>query len=160
MNDIAKPVIAWTLFRVGLFAAAASLAGYIPYKYATQLHAIQGLYAFLFPLSAVLAVAGIVLALQPKKACDCSAGVRAGIGVLAGLWLVTGVMCVATLADAVAKNPGVGLFATFHMLAQHVFLSSAIIAFAVAPRTMANKLGGTMPASSATESAAAVLSGN
>jgi len=159
MNDIARPPIGWTLFRVGLLAAALSLAAYIPYKYATQLHAIQGLYAFLFPLSAVLAVVGIVLALQPKKACDCSAGVRAGIGVLAGLWLVTGVLCVPTLVEAITKNPAGGLFAAFHMSAQHVFLSLAIIAFAVAPRTMANKLG-TMPASSETVAAGAVLSGN
>ena len=54
-----------TAFRIALFAAAASLAAYIPYKYATQLHAIQGLYAFLFPLSAILAAAGIALAVRP-----------------------------------------------------------------------------------------------
>ena len=54
-----------TIFRVALFAAALSLAAYIPYKYATQLHAITGLYAFLFPLASVLAAAGMLLAMKP-----------------------------------------------------------------------------------------------
>ena len=143
MNNTAKSAVRWTLFRIGLFAAAASLAGYIPYKYMTQLHTAQGLYGFMFPLSAVLAAAGIWLALRPRKACDCSVGVRAGVGLLAGLWLVTGVICVPALAEAVAKNPAGGLFATFQMFAQHILLSLAILAFAIAPRTMAEKLSGT-----------------
>ena len=45
-------LFAW-LFRIALFAAAARLAACIPYKYATQLHAVDGLCAFLFPLSAL-----------------------------------------------------------------------------------------------------------
>ena len=128
-------------FRVALFAAAASLVGYIGFKYATQLHAAQGFYGFLFPLSGVLAAAGVILAWQPRKACDCSVGVRAGIGLLAGLWLIAGVACVPTLAAAVAKNPASGLFATFQMLAQHVFLSLSVLAFALVPRTMARMFG-------------------
>ena len=37
--------------------------------------------------------------------------------------------------------PAGGLFATFHMLVQHVFLSLSIIAFAFAPQAMTRKLG-------------------
>ena len=58
----ARQNTAWWIFRTALFASAASLAIYIGYKYATQLHTLEGFYAFLFPLSSVLAVAGMVLA--------------------------------------------------------------------------------------------------
>ena len=73
-----NPALASSAFRIALFVAAASLALYIPYKYATELHAISGLYAYLFPLSGVLAVFGMILAVRPQSACDCSTGVRAG----------------------------------------------------------------------------------
>lgn len=141
MNNSARRAVAVNLFRVALFAAAASLFGYIGFKYATQLHAIDGLYGFLFPLSSVLAAAGVVLAWRPRKACDCSVAVRAGIGLLAMLWMVTGVACVHALVAAVARNPAGGLFATFQMVAQHVFLSLSVSAFALAPRTMTTALG-------------------
>ena len=87
---------AW-LFRVALFAAAASLAAYIPYRYATLLHAVSGLYAFLFPLLALLAAAGLILAVKPAKACDCGATLRTSVAALAGIWLATGLLCVGTL---------------------------------------------------------------
>jgi hypothetical protein len=128
-------------FRAALFAAAASLAAYIPYKYATQLHAIEGLYAFVFPFSALLAAAGMVLALRPRSACSCSMATRAGFAVLAGLWLATGLLCVPSLLESVARTPAPGLFASLHMLAQHVFLSLAVLAFAVAPQAMARACG-------------------
>ena len=134
-----------TLFRIGLFAVALSLAAYIPYKYATELHAITGLYAFLFPFSAVLAVAGIVLALRPKSACDCTTMTRVGMGGVAVLWLATGVMCGGSLAQSVAAAPVSGLFATFHMAVQHIFLSASVFAFALAPHWMARKLGVQVP---------------
>ena len=146
------------LFRVALFAAAFSLALYIPYKYATQLHAIEGLYAFLFPLSAILAVLGMVFAAKPGKACDCSGTMRTGIGLLSVLWLATGVMCVGMLSSAVIEHPLHGSIATLHMLAQHVFLSLALIGFAVAPRWMAGLPGvaSARPPSIAPDAAAAV----
>lgn len=136
-----RNAVIWTIFRIGLFAAAMSLAAYIPYKYATELHAITGLYAFLFPFSAILAVAGIVLSLRPKSACDCSTMTRVGMGSVAVLWLATGVMCGGSLAESVAAAPVSGLFATFHMVVQHIFLSASVFAFAVAPHWMARKLG-------------------
>ncbi len=58
--------------RVILLLLAATLAFYIPFKYATQLHAATGIYAFLFPLSGLLAIAGITLSVKPQTACDCS----------------------------------------------------------------------------------------
>ena len=133
-------VFGW-LLRAALFAAAASLAAYIPYKYATQLHAVEGFYAFLFPLSALLAAAGMFVAAKPAKACDCGVTMRSGIAALSVLWLATGVMCVGTLTEAVIEHPLHGSIATFHMLAQHVFLSLALLAFALRPSWMASALG-------------------
>jgi len=93
MSDrVHAPTETWSAtlaLRVALFAVAASLALYIPYKYVTHLHAIEGLYAFLFPLSGVLALAGIVLAVKPQTGCGCSEPMRAGVGVVAGLWMGT-----------------------------------------------------------------------
>ena len=128
------------VFRVALFAAGASLALYIPYKYATELHAISGLYAYLFPLSGVLAVLGMALSVRPESACDCSGSMRVGAAALAGVWMATGVICAPLLVETIAKSPAGGLFATFHMLVQHVFLSLSVIAFAVAPRAMSRML--------------------
>jgi hypothetical protein len=149
-----RRILAW-LSRAALFAAAASLAAYIPYKYATQLHAVQGLYAFLFPLSALLAAAGMIVALQPQRACSCGAPLRSGIAALSALWLATGVMCVGTLSAAIAEQPLHGWIATFHMLAQHVFLSLALIAFALWPRRLASALGGAPSGREAMPAAAA-----
>lgn len=127
-------------FRIALFSSALSLAAYIPYKYLTQLHAIEGLYAFLFPLSAALAAGGMLFAARPQAACECGTPVRAGLGALALLWLATGLLCVPTLVHATMNSPAGGLFATFHMLVQHVFLSLALLLFAVAPQSMAERL--------------------
>lgn len=135
-----KTVFGW-LFLTALFAAAASLALYIPYKYATQLHAVSGMYAFLFPLSALLAVAGMIVSVRPSVACECGAPMRSGIAALSVLWLATGLICVGTLTDAVLEHPLHGSIATFHMLAQHVFLSLALIAFASMPQRIGRALG-------------------
>lgn len=133
-------IFGW-LFRVALFAAAASLAVYIPFKYATQLHAVTGFYAFIFPFSALLAAAGIVVAVKPQRACECGPTVRSGIAALSVLWLVTGMLCVSALVDAVMSHPLRGSMATFQMATQHVFLSLSLIAFAWVPRRMAAALG-------------------
>ncbi len=127
--------------RAVLFASAATLALYIPYKYATQLHAITGLYAFLFPLSGLLAAAGLILSVKPAKGCDCSLMTRSGLGVLSGLWLATGLMCVGSLNQTLMADPVHGSIATIHMLLQHVLLSLTLIAFAVAPQRMAALFG-------------------
>ena len=129
-------------YRVALFLAAASLAAYIPYKYATQLHAASGPYAFLFPLSGLLAIAGMWLAVKPRTACDCNVPMRGAVGALSVLWMATGVQCVKMLAEGVMNDPLHGSIAMFHMVAQHVFLSLTVLAFAFLPRRMARLLGG------------------
>lgn len=144
------------LFRGALFAAAVSLAFYIPYKYGTQLHANEGLYAFLFPLSALLAAAGIVFAVKPGKSCDCGVPMRTGLGALSILWLATGLACVGSLTTSIIADPLRGGFATFHMFVQHVFLSLAVLAFVVAPQRMAGVRGlATAPSNRVPGSAAA-----
>ena len=137
------------IFRLALLIAAVSLAAYIPYKYATQLHAVTGLYAFLFPLSGLLALAGIVVAVRPESACDCGSTMRAGVGVVSVLWMATGVMCVSGLAKGVMHDPMHGSIAAFHMVAQHVFMSLSLVAFAIWPNQMVRWLGRTVPASAA-----------
>ena len=140
MRKARKISPAW-IFRIALFGAAVSLAAYVPYKYATQLHAVDGLYGFMFPLSALLAAAGLIFAVKPGKACDCGTTLRSGLAVLSGLWMTTGLMCVGALAQSIQQHPLGGSTATFQMLAQHVFLSLALIAFAWAPLPMARALG-------------------
>ncbi len=105
MNPTRRTKFFGWLFRAALFAAAASLALYIPYKYATQLHAVSGFYAFLFPLSALLAAVGMIVAVKPAKACECGVPIRSGVAALSVLWLATGVMCVGTLTAAVLEDP-------------------------------------------------------
>ena len=133
------------ILRAGLFLIAFSLALYIPFKYATQLHAITGLYAFLFPLSGLLALAGMVLSVKPQAACDCSGTIRTGGGVLAGLWMATGLMCIPSLTETVRVMPLGGAFAMFHMLTQHVVLPMAILAFAFSPGRTARIFGASSP---------------
>ena len=128
-------------YRVALFLAAASLAAYIPYKYATQLHAASGPYAFLFPLSGLLAIAGMWLAVKPRTACDCNVPMRGAVGALSVLWMATGVQCVKMLTAGVIDDPLHGSIAFFHMLAQHVFLSLSLLTFAFFPQRMARWLG-------------------
>lgn len=137
-------VLGW-IFRAALFFAAASLAAYVPYKYATQLHAISGMYAFLFPLSGLLALAGIVVACKPETACDCGVPMRAGVGAIAITWMVTGLMCVKSLAAGFMDDPLQGTIATFHMTVQHVFLSLSLLAFAFLPERMVQLLGRMSP---------------
>ena len=131
--------------RVILFLSAATLALYIPFKYATQLHAATGIYAFLFPLSGLLAIAGITLSVKPRTACDCSTMTRGGAGVLAVGWMVTGLLCISSLSAMVREMPLGGTIAMVHMLAQHVVLSMAILAFAIWPRRTAILFGAPLP---------------
>ena len=121
------------IFKVALLASAVSLLGYIPYKYWTQLHAIKGLYALLFPLSSVVAAAAIALALFPQRMLRLRLFVRAGIGSIATVWLITGLLCVPTLAAQTLIAPASGLLATLHMLAHHVFLSLSVVALVLVP---------------------------
>ncbi len=129
-----------------MVAAAVSLAFYIPYKYATQLHAIDGMYAVMFPLSSILAIAGIVLGLRPGLTLHLSLPVRVGAGVIAAGWLATGMLCVPSLTEMTLETPAAGLFAFFHMLVQHVVLSFGVAALVLAPRATYTRFGVELPA--------------
>lgn len=136
---IVHPVVP-RIFRIALFLAGLSLAAYIPFKYATHLHATTGLYAFLFPFSGLLALGGMMMAVKPRIACNCSVAMRAGFGVLSLLWMVAGMMCAKSLAAAVMHNPLLGSTAVFQMTAQHIFLSLSMLAFALLPARMSTWL--------------------
>ena len=128
------------IFRIALFAVAASLAAYIPFKYATQFHAMQGFYAFMFPFSAILALTGMALAVKPGAGCKLGVSARAALGSVSVLWLVTGLLCAPSLVAKFPISVSGGAFAVFHMTAQHIFLSATVFAFAFAPSWMARKL--------------------
>lgn len=130
------------VFRVALFAAAFSLAAYIVYQYAATPHAEEGFYAVLFPLSSLLALAGMVFAVKPRTGCNCNVGVRAGLGALSVVWIATGVMCLPMLLAWIGDSPAKGGFALFHMVAQHVFLSLSLLGFVFFPRPMSKWLVG------------------
>ena len=133
------------IFRIALFASAVTLAIYIPYKYATQYHAMSGLYAFLFPLSIVLVLAGIVLAVKPQTSCNCGMVTRSGVASIAVVWIATGLLCAPLLLRMMEQSVWGGTIATIHMSVQHIFLSSVILAFAFAPQWMTRKLGVAVP---------------
>lgn len=123
----------WTGFRITLFAAALSLAGYIPYKYLTQLHAIEGLYAFLFPLSTILVIAGLALSVRPDLAFRLPLLGRAITAAIAVGWMATGVLCVPSLTATALHSPLAGGFAMFHMITQHIFLSVSVAMLVLVP---------------------------
>ena len=145
MSDITIPrssiAIGPLLFRIALFAAAASLVVYIPYKYANTAHALTGLYAFLFPMSSILGLVGMALAIKPEASCSCNMVTRVGFGTFSALWIVTGIQCIPHLTEMIEKNALGGVIATAHMSIQHILLSLVIIAFAIAPYWMTLKLG-------------------
>src|SRR5262249_28652880 len=125
--------VRWSVFRIALAAAAVSQLIYIPYRYATLPPTIDGPSGILSPFSTVLAGLGIALALGPERSVRMPALARLGVGCLAGAWLLVGLVCVPSLVASVLQSPGRGLFATFQMLAQHVFLSTAVTALTCAP---------------------------
>lgn len=135
----------WMVYRIGMFLAAASLAVYIPYKYATQLHAISGLYALLFPLSGILAILGMVYAVRPGLALRTPVVLRAIVGGLAVGWIATGALCIPSLTEQVVQSPGAGLFAVFHMSTQHIVLSFLVAALALAPQALYRQFGVPVP---------------
>ncbi|MCH9765694.1 MAG: hypothetical protein K0U34_06855, partial [Alphaproteobacteria bacterium] len=132
-------------FRTALFGAAASLAIFILYKLVTTLHATEGFYAFMFPWSALLALAGMTLAIKPRMSCDCSVPMRSGVGAVAILWMATGAICGPGIVEMAGHSPMRALYVGSLMTTQHIFLSSVILAFAFAPTWMTRKLGVAVP---------------
>lgn len=141
-----KTKLIWISFRFLLFAAAASLAAYIPFKYATQLHAIEGIYAFLFPLSSVVALAGLLLAFKPELGFNLPLWLRTATSAIAVGWIATGVICVPSLARTTLTAPFQGIFATFHMTAQHIFLSLSVTFMLLVPQAVYGWFRAPLPA--------------
>lgn len=141
-----KRSTAWTVFRSVILFAAASLGVYIAYKTATRPHAFTGLYAVLFPLSIIVTLAGLALAVKPAVAFRAPAWTRAAVGVAAAGWLANGILCVPRLAETTLSAPLAGLFATGHMLLQHVVLTLGVAALALAPRAVYRWFGLAVPA--------------
>ncbi len=125
---------AWVAARLALLVAAVSLACFIPFRYATDPPPVRGLYGYLFPLSGLIALTGMALAMRPGLAFRMPPAARAGAAALGVAWMATGVVCLSSLTAMMMKMPLPGLFATFHMLVQHVFLPLAVGGFALAPR--------------------------
>lgn len=134
----------WLALRVALFIAAASLLVYIPYRYLAASHPAPGtVYGTIFPASALLALAGLVLAVRPD-ACACSKRrtmVAGGLTAFGVTWMATGLQCLGSLAQTTLQTPLQGVLATFHMTAQHVFLSIGVVALAWAPERVARWCG-------------------
>lgn len=131
--DWAKGQRAWGVFRWLLFGAALTLALYLPYRYAVRPPALPSLYAFLLPLTAILAVMGMALALKPTLSFRIPIGARAGIAAVAVLWFAAGIVCIPALGARIVSAPAIGLLATFQMVMQHLFLATVVAVFAVKP---------------------------
>lgn len=133
-----------TALRLAVFAAAVSLFAYVPYRYLTHPPALRGLYGFLFPLSPLLAIAGFGIAIDARTLLKLPLLVRAVIVTLAVLWLAAGIVCVPLLLEEISMAPGRGLAASFQMLAQHIFLSSAVAGALLVPEASQKWLGKTV----------------
>lgn len=135
----------WMVFRGVMLIAAASLGVYIAYKTGTQPHAFTGLYAVLFPLSVVVTLAGLALAIEPALAFRAPAWTRAAVGLAAAGWLANGMLCTPSLAKMTLSAPLAGLFATGHMVLQHVVLTVAVAVLALAPHATYRWFGLAIP---------------
>lgn len=145
----------WIALRLALVVGGVTLAGYIPFKYATEPHALRGLYGFLFPLSPVLAAAGVALGLKPHLAVRAPVWLRTGLAALAVGWVATGLLCIPSLVSMIRRSPGAGLFALSHMLLQHVALSVGVAALALAPQALHRRFGRLVPGAGVVVAAAA-----
>ncbi|MBA3496003.1 MAG: hypothetical protein H0T86_02740 [Gemmatimonadales bacterium] len=124
------------VLRGVILVAAVSLGAYIAFKTATHPHAFTGAYAVLFPLSIIVTIAGVVFAIEPALALRTPVWIRAAVGIAAAGWLANGMLCVRSLAETTLHAPLAGLFATGHMVLQHVVLTLGVAAFTLAPRAV------------------------
>ena len=132
----------WKVVRALLLLAGLSLAFYMPWKALTQYDKLTDIYGPWFLQGAVVAVAGTLFAYRPGFAARLPLIMRVAVAVSAVLWMRTGLACTPHLIKTIQASLGPGLFAWFHMLAQHVLLSLGVVAFAAAPRWLGQRLGG------------------
>jgi hypothetical protein len=137
--------VGWLAFRVLLFVAGLSLVGYIAYRYSFYRPPDHGtVYGIIFPLSFVLAVAGMTLAFLPYALArlrgQAGNALRGGLSVYGGVWMATGLLCASSLAQGAVAAPLGGSVDMLHMLFQHVFLPASVVALAWAPERVARWL--------------------
>lgn len=130
----------WRWIRLALLLAGASLAFYMPWKALTQFEKLESIYGPWFLQGAVVTVAGLFFVLKPGFAARVPLVLRIGVAASAVLWMRTGLMCTPHLFELTQTTPAQGLFASFHMFVQHIFLSAGVIAFAAVPQAMAARM--------------------
>ena len=131
----------WRLIRWALLLAGLSLALYMPWKAVTSFDKLQDIYGPWFLQGAVVAVTGLFFTLKPGFAARLPLLLRAAVAISALLWMRTGLACTPHLIKTIQASLGPGLFASFHMFVQHIFLAAGVVAFAVAPRALAARMG-------------------
>lgn len=131
----------WKVIRALLTLAGLSLVFYMPFKALTQYDRLTDIYGPWFLQGMVVAVAGTLFAYRPGFTARLPLLVRAAVAISAVLWMRTGLACTPHLIKTIQASLGAGLFAWFHMLAQHVFLSLGVVAFSVAPKAIAERMG-------------------
>jgi len=144
----------WKAMRLLLLLAGLSLALYMPWKAATQYASLESIYGPWFLQGAVVAVAGILFMARPGLAPGVPLWLRLGVGVAALLWMRTGLACTPSLVASIQQSVLSGGFATFHMMAQHIFLSAGVLGMAAAPKYFAERMGGLTSEPEADRSAA------
>ena len=131
----------WQVLRALLVLAGLSLMAYMPLKALTQYDKLSDIYGPWFLQGMVVAVAGTLFAYRPGFAARLPLVVRAAVAVSALLWLRTGLACTPHLITTIQASLGPGLVAWFHMSTQHVFLSLGVVAFAIVPKALAERMG-------------------
>ena len=111
------------IFLGALFLAALSLALYMPYKLAVSFEKIEQIYGPWFIEGAVVASAGLILALRPLLATRLPLPVRGGASIASGLWMYTGLRCTPHLVKLTSASLAQGLFRLIpHVAATHFSL--------------------------------------
>lgn len=141
MRDCPHTKRRWKVIRALLVLAGLSLAFYMPWKALTQYDRLSDIYGPWFLQGMVVAVAGTLFAWRPGFAGRVPLLLRAAVAISALLWMRTGLACTPYLLKTIQTSLGPGLFAWFHMFAQHVFLSLGVVAFAIAPRWLGTRMG-------------------
>ncbi len=136
----------WETFRAVLFLAGLALVGYVAYRYTLFNPPDHGsLYGKIFPLALPFAALAMALALRPgliaRVPGQGGLALRAAVTAFGGVWMATGMMCVAAFTGAIAEVPLGGTFDLMHMLNDHLFLPITVVALAWAPERVARWMG-------------------
>lgn len=136
----------WTLFRALLFLSGLTLVSYVAYRYSLAQPPDHGsLYGKVFPLSLLLALLGMGLAVSPhlldRVRGHAGMACRGALTAFSGAWMVTGLACTRSLAAGVAEAPLRGTFDLLHMVSGHVYLPLGVVALAWGSARVAQWMG-------------------